>query len=104
MDKLDVVPRSPGPLRLMTHPSAFSRATTSRGVREHAFGSSDILRQDTSIHNMMMVKMGIASEQLIPAACSTTSAGDRNGEPMRAETEKTVAEIEQVLNLLRRHL
>jgi hypothetical protein len=27
-----------------------------------------------------------------------------NGFPMRAETEKAVAEIEQVLNLLRRHL
>jgi hypothetical protein len=27
-----------------------------------------------------------------------------NGPNMRAETEKAVAEIEQVLNLLRRHL
>jgi hypothetical protein len=32
--------------------------------------------------------------------------GDKAKErvPMRAETEKNVAEIEQVLNLLRRHL
>jgi hypothetical protein len=27
-----------------------------------------------------------------------------SGLPMRAETQKSVAEIEQVLNLLRRHL
>jgi hypothetical protein len=42
---------------------------------------------------------------LIGGAGSTTSAAKRkSGTPMRAEIEKNVAEIEQVLNLLRRHL
>jgi hypothetical protein len=42
---------------------------------------------------------------LIRAARSTTWAATHSPSSlMRAETEKAVAEIEQVLNLLRRHL
>jgi hypothetical protein len=41
---------------------------------------------------------------LIPWRASSTWAGNRKRTSMRAETEKTIAEIEQVVGLLRMHL
>jgi hypothetical protein len=41
---------------------------------------------------------------LIVGGRSSTWAATAKRTPMRAETEKTIAEIEQVISLLRRHL
>jgi hypothetical protein len=41
---------------------------------------------------------------LIPGEASTTSAAEQRERFMKAESEKAIAEIEQVLILLRRHL
>ncbi|MDB5615738.1 MAG: hypothetical protein JWQ22_3391 [Devosia sp.] len=41
---------------------------------------------------------------ILPVASSTCSIEQMMGRTMRTEIEKTVAEIEQVLTLLRRHL
>jgi hypothetical protein len=41
---------------------------------------------------------------LIPTAPSITSSSELKRVPMKAEIDKTVSEIEQVLTLLRRHL